>query len=155
MSKRVLVVCIGNRLVGDDGVGPHVFDVLERDGVPDSVSLRLHETRGIALLDDLAGQDLLIAVDAVQLGKPPGTLHIRRGDRLGTGRRMPVTSHDVSLFETLAVCEVLYPEKLPASVLLIGVEGRDFNQLGASLSSAVRNAIPAVVRAVKAELDGC
>lgn len=147
--NRALVVCIGNRLVGDDGFGPQVFDALARESLPPHVHVRLLETRGIALLDELDGPDLLIVVDAVQLGAAPGTLHVLESETLRDVARMPVTSHDIALNEALAVCGVLYPERLPSNVLFIGVEGCDFSLLGAPLSPAVARTIPSVVQKIQ------
>ncbi len=148
--KKPLVVCVGNRLVGDDAAGPHVFDALTQTNLSDLATLCLLETRGIGLLDELQGQDLLIVVDAVQLGAVPGTLHILRGDALREVGRMPVTSHDIALNEALSVCALLYPERMPGAVLFIGIEGANFNILGASLSREVRAAIPRVVEEIRA-----
>lgn len=149
-----LVVCIGNRLVGDDGAGPAVYDVLEKETLPEDVGLELLETRGIALLDDLSAQERLLVVDAVQLGTPPGTLHILNQDTLRDAARMPVTSHDIALTETLAVCAVLYPERMPKEVLFIGIQGRDFNLLGGPLCDEVAQAIPEVVSIILKTLRG-
>ena len=149
----VLVVCIGNRLVGDDGVGPAVFDVLADARLPENVSLMLLETRGIGLLDELDGQSLLAVVDAVRFGTPPGTLHVLNREELSAAVRMPVTSHDIALTEALAVGERLFPERMPSDVLFIGVEGKEFSLLGAPLSPEVAAAVPRVVETLTAHLS--
>ena len=148
----VLVVCVGNRLVGDDGVGPAVFDALTDFPLPENVSLTLLETRGIGLLDELDGQSLLAVVDAVRFGTPPGTLHVLNGEELASAARMPVTSHDIALTEALAVGERLFPERMPSEVIFIGVEGKEFSLLGASLSPEVEAAVPRVIETLTARL---
>jgi hydrogenase maturation protease len=144
----VLVVCVGNRLIGDDAVGPIVFDALSKSTLPSSVRLCLLETRGIEVLDELAGEDLLIVIDAVRFSAPPGTIHRMSGDDLRVASRMPVTSHDIALVDALSVCALLYPERMPKEVRFIGIEGERFSILGEPLSEAVEKAVPVVVEEI-------
>ncbi len=148
--SRSLVVCVGNRLIGDDAAGPVVFDALSESSLPDSVRLCLRETRGIQLLDELAAEDRLIVVDAVRLGAAAGTVHRLNLEELHAAARMPVTSHDIALADALDVGARIYPERMPREVLFLGIEGESFSVLGAPLSPAVEKAIPTVVADVTA-----
>jgi hydrogenase maturation protease len=145
---RALVVCVGNRLIGDDAVGPIVFDALLKSILSPSVRLCLLETRGIAVLDEFAAEDLLIVIDAVRFGAEAGTIHRMSREDLQAAARMPVTSHDIALADALSVCALLYPERMPKEVRFIGVEGENFNILGAPLSDAIEKAVPIVVEEV-------
>ena len=50
----MLVLGLGNRLMGDDAVGPNVVDALAaEDDAPDGVSWRDGGTMGLALLPEI------------------------------------------------------------------------------------------------------
>jgi hydrogenase maturation protease len=153
MSRRapsdVLIVCIGNSLAGDDGLGEAVYERLRR--APESMSSRLLllGLGGLALLDYLRSQKLLIVIDAVQFNSQPGTVHVMDFDRIPAAETQAVSLHGIGLRETLCVAQLLYPDRLPNRIVLIGVEGRCFNELGAPLSGEVAGALEAVVEEVQ------
>lgn len=146
--NRSLVVCIGNALAADDAVGPRVFDALHSKDLPKEVRVVLLGTQGIALLDELRGENLLVVVDAVRFGGPAGTLYLKDQAALKPAGGMPVTSHDIGLSEVLEVGKQLYPEKMPGKTVLVGIEGACFDALGAPLSPAVEAALGPAVDAV-------
>lgn len=135
-----LIVCIGNDLVADDGAGPAVFDALSRMSLPPSVRLVNLGLGGIALLDELDGEDSLVVVDAVMLGDPAGTVHVIDWDALPEAGQA-VTAHGIGVREALAVGCRLFPERMPKSVGLVGIEGRCFDGLGEPLSPEVAGAV--------------
>ena len=72
---RFLVACLGNAIRGDDGFGPAVARRLEGARLPADVEVAEFGTAGIALVQRLMnGYDGVILVDAVDRGKPPGTI---------------------------------------------------------------------------------
>ncbi|OAD20037.1 methyl viologen-reducing hydrogenase maturation protease [Candidatus Thiomargarita nelsonii] len=76
---------------------------------------------GLALLDHLHSQELMIVVDACFQGKPPGEICVMEPN-LDT-QTMDVTSvHQIGPLETLAVAKRLFQEKMPQRILLIIVE---------------------------------
>jgi hydrogenase maturation protease len=134
------VLCLGNELLGDDGVGPAVADELRRAGVADVVT---RSRSGTQLLDDLDGVDRLIVIDAVQSGlAQPGTVwHWEEGDLLAAPSAAP---HGLGLLETLDLARVM-GLAAPREVKVIAVEAGDCQTMGAPMSPAVRAAIPAMV----------
>lgn len=73
---RILIACIGNIFMGDDGFGVEVARALATRRLPDEVRLVDFGIRGFdltyALLD---GYDVTIFVDATSRGEAPGTLY--------------------------------------------------------------------------------
>ena len=61
--RRVLVVGIGNPDRGDDAVGPAVVQVLA-ERLPDDVLMRTRSGNMLALIDDWAGFDAVVCIDA-------------------------------------------------------------------------------------------
>jgi hydrogenase maturation protease len=148
MSGRVLVVCIGNELVADDGVGWVVHQELEKRVLPEGVRLVFLGLGGIDLLEVLNGEDLLVVVDGVQLGKAPGTVHRLGWEQLPHAPSRPVSGHGIGVREALAIGTRLYPQRIPHQAVLFGVEGRCFDRLGDGLSPEVAQAVPEVVRLI-------
>ena len=149
-AARALVVCIGNELVADDAVGHAVFTQLTEQGLPGNVRLEYCGVGGIALLELLTGQEeLMIVVDAVQLGEPVGTVRLWPWDELPVLEGgSAISAHGIGLKDTLAIGQTLYPERMPNRILLVGIEGRCFDQLGAAMTPEVAAAVPLAVAAI-------
>lgn len=154
-AARALVVCIGNELVADDAVGHAVFTQLAELGLPGNVRLEYCGVGGIALLELLTGQEeLMIVVDAVQLGDPIGTVRLWSWDELPVLEGgSAISAHGIGLKDTLVIGRTLYPERMPRQILLVGVEGRCFDQLGSAMSPEVAAAVPLAVAAICKELN--
>lgn len=147
--KRVLIVCLGNQLAADDGAGHAVFAALGRSRLPDQTELRFTGLGGIDLLEELAGEDLLIVVDAVQFGARPGTVHVLPWEKLPTADLRPVSGHGIGVREAIEVGRRLYPERIPKKIVLIGIEGKCFDQLREELTAEVAAAVTVAVSAVR------
>lgn len=147
MSVNALVICIGNDLVADDGVGHVVYNELTRRDLPQGTRLKLLGLGGMTLLGEFSGEDLLVVVDAVQFGVSPGTVHILNWEDLPEGGSH-VSCHGIGIREAIEVSRKLYPQKTPKSVCLVGIEGQCFDQLGIGLSPEVAASIPSVVEAI-------
>lgn len=149
-----LVICIGNELVADDAVGYRVYRQLQQQTVVKDMRLEYCGVGGVALLELLTGAErLLIVVDAVQLGAPVGTLHRIAWDQLPGMAEHAISAHGIGLKDTIAIGKALYPERMPGRILLIGVEGRCFNELGGTMTPEVASAIPGVIAAIYDELS--
>lgn len=143
----VVVLGIGNTLLGDDGVGIAVVRRLEDAGLPPSVRLVDGGTGGLGLLHILADARAAVVIDAVDAKLAPGSVVKLDGDRLGTGRA-PVSLHHPRLADLLALLRRL--GRRPR-LRLVGVQVADVSP--GELSGPVRDSLPAVVRAVRREVD--
>jgi len=140
----VLVLGLGNILLGDDGVGPALLREVQRlyAGVP-AVECVDGGTQGMALLGHLAGREALIILDAFASGRNAGAVSVLEGaDVLGWGVTRSTTAHEGNAGELLAVAQLL--DGLPERVFLIGIEPeRVRTELG--LSEHVTGALPAAL----------
>ena len=143
-----LVVCIGNDLVADDGIGKAVFDELQSMLLPDGIRRVYLGLGGIDLLEEMDGEELLVVVDGVQLGGQAGTIHQLHWQQLPGIEARPVSGHGISIKEAVIVASRLYPERCPKDTYLVGIEGECFNRLGEGLSPAVRKAVPLAAKAI-------
>jgi len=80
-GPRILIACIGNIFLGDDGFGTEVARQLAGRELPPGVILKDFGIRGLdltyALLDSY---DLVILVDACSRGGEPGTVYLVEPD---------------------------------------------------------------------------
>jgi hydrogenase maturation protease len=154
----VLVLGVGNVLLGDDGVGPALLREVQRlyADVP-AVECIDGGTQGMALLGYLAGREALIILDAFAGGRNAGNVSVLEGAAvLGCGVTRSTTAHEGNASELLAAAQLL--DELPERVFLVGIEPeRVRTELG--LSERVASALPAalvrtcgVVERVLAEL---
>lgn len=90
----LLVLGLGNVILGDDGLGAAAVARLEsRYRLPEGVRLEDGGTLGLALLDLIGEARYLILVEAVRTGEPPGTLGpARQRGCHGRGARPPVSA---------------------------------------------------------------
>ena len=74
--ERIAVMCIGNTLMLDEGVGPRVAEeLLSRFSFPEHVDVLDCGTMGMSLLSVMRRYDVILVVDAVDnTGHPPGTV---------------------------------------------------------------------------------
>ena len=74
-TKPVVIVALGNDILGDDGVGFHAARLLRAEFTDVADVVETGEA-GLALLDHLEGYERAIILDAVATGRcPPGTIH--------------------------------------------------------------------------------
>jgi hydrogenase maturation protease len=153
VSARVLVAGIGNVFLGDDGFGVEVARRLAREELPAGVTVTDVGIRALhlafALLD---GPDLLVVVDAVGRGGPPGTLYLIEPDlraALGPARELP-DAHGMNVATVLAAVRGLGGE-LPRT-LIVGCEPGSLAE-GMGLSPAVEGSVPLAAKMVRSLLE--
>ena len=123
----------------------------ERYRLPDGVEVLDGGTCGMDLLDVIAGRDHLILVDAVNTGRPPGTL-VRYADRdIPAAFRTKTSPHQLGLADVLALLKLL--DRAPRRVTVIGVEAASLG-VGLELTPVVAARVEEAVQMVWAELGG-
>jgi hydrogenase maturation protease len=149
-QKRILVLGVGNILLGDEGTGVRVIEKLEDEYIF-SENVRLYDggTLGLRLLDPIFESDYAVVVDIVRGGGAPGTIYRILEDDLP--KKIPYKSslHELNMVETL-----IYAEELgnrPTAVV-IGVEPGDWSSWSTELTEPVRNRMEDIVTAVLEEI---
>jgi hydrogenase maturation protease len=147
----ILVLCLGNDILRDDGVAWAVASALE-GRVAEGVVVKRSSLSGFYLLDELTGWDRAVVVDAVQTGvHPPGTVLSFPFDALGT--EAGPSPHAVGL-PTVVRLGRQSGVPLPASIHIVAVEVDDMVSFCEGLTPAVQAAVRAAVDAVRSVLAG-
>jgi hydrogenase maturation protease len=140
----VLIIGVGNLLMGDEGVGIHVINALEEEPALPGVQLLDGGTGGINLLEAIARAPIVVMIDATRDGKRAGTItelepacvaDIPRG----------LSAHDFGLRDLFAAAALLgqFPD-----IRLFTVSVETINPMCLELSEPVSEAVPIVVRGV-------
>jgi hydrogenase maturation protease len=147
---RVLVLGVGNVLLTDEGVGPHtITELTRRYEFPPEVRLIDGGTSAMELLDDMARNDLLLIVDAVRTGAPPGTLVKLEGEQVPKFFTTKLSPHQVGLSDVLAT--LMLTGESPKETVIVGVVP-DSLKLAMELSPTVAPVVPQVIETVLGEL---
>ena len=148
---RTVLIGHGDPARGDAAAGLLVVRALE-ERLPEDIRA-IEVTDGRVLAETWAGFDLVILVDAMRSGAPPGTVHRFEGRvLLGQDALRAFSAHGVGLETVLTLAS--RRGDLPPELIVVGIEGREFDA-GAAVSPTVRAAVPGAVRAVLEELGRC
>lgn len=149
-ASPVLVLGVGNLLMGDEGVGIHTLRALERDPVPDGVRLLDGGTAGINLLEDIQEARVVVMIDATRDGRPAGSIALHRPETVGA---LPhgLSAHDLGIKDLFAAAALL--GKLPV-IYLFTISVETIIPMNMELSSPVAAAVPEVAEAVNSLIAG-
>ena len=143
----IAVVGIGNNLLQDDGVGIHALQYFEQHHADDSVRCLDAGTVGLALMDRLSNLHGLVAVDAMRLGKPPGTVTVLEGNAMDRHLRNHHGSvHELGLSDILDALRLC--GDLPAYRALVGIEPEQMDW-GTEPTQKVAAAIPSATERIR------
>jgi len=146
----VVVLGIGNSLLGDDGAGLELLEGLRAAG-DCSAAIEWVDggTLGLALLGVLEARRALLILDAVQMGSPPGTIHVLGREEL-MKLRSGATAHETGAIQLLNAAALV--GDLPGQFAVVGIEPAVL-RTGIGLSDGVRAALPLAVERAKSILD--
>ncbi len=146
---RIVVLGVGNLLLGDEGVGVHLIQRLREMEIGEGVELI---DGGTSLLDFLTRMEdisKLIIVDAIKLGGKPGrTYKISVDDTLFKGGKDITSLHQLAVVETLALTKKM--GKLPPTVI-IGIEPKEI-AYGLELSPEIERELEKMVNLILKEV---
>lgn len=152
-DPELAIVGVGNRIMGDDGLGPEIVERLAASQAFSTADVRLIDagTTGFLALEAMSGAERAVVVDAIETGEPPGTIQeYRCVDGAFETERPEMTMHDVSFTEAMLAGRDVYD--LPREIHILGVEPADVS-VGVELSEAVDAAATEIVHILTAMVD--
>ncbi len=144
----MLILGIGNLLMGDEGVGVHAVRALEGEAMPEGVTVLDGGTGGFHLLELFDEHRHMILIDATLDDGEPGTVRVLR-PKFATDFPRSLSAHDIGLRDLVESAALLGP--LP-TIDLITVSIAKIQPMGMDMTAEVAGALPLVLQTVRALL---
>ena len=138
MTKPVLILGIGNYLMGDEGIGVHMAQLLDKEIDSEDIDVVDGGTGGFHLLEYFEMYDHVILIDATLDSNPVGTIRLIR-PRFAADFPNAMSTHDIGLKDL--VCSLQLLDKMP-DVQLFVVSIESIQQQGVNLTPEIQNVIP-------------
>jgi hydrogenase maturation protease len=147
MNDTILVACVGNIFLGDDGFGVEVARALTTRSLPEGVVAKDFGIRGFDLAYALLEPwRTVILVDALPRGGRPGAVYVMEPDLSQMGNPstpgMELNPHGMDPVRVLNLALSMGP--VPAKIFVVGCEPGDFGDESGGrmgLSATVRNGV--------------
>lgn len=142
MTRRTIVLGIGNTLLGDEGIGVHALRALEaRAADLGDVEYVDGGTLSFTLATAIEDADRFIVLDATQLNAAPGTVKLFEDDAMDRflGNQRKASVHEVGLIDLMVMARLA--GRFPERRALIGIQPQYLDWADAP-TPAVAAAIP-------------
>jgi len=143
--KKILILGIGNILMGDEGVGVHTIKALEQNSFFEEIDLLDGGTGGFHLMAYFQEYHNIIMIDATMDKKRAGTVSVIE-PKFASDFPKSLSAHDIGLKDMIESITIL--GKLP-KIYLITVTIDSIQSMHMELSTEVKNAIPKVIDNIK------
>ncbi len=151
---HTLIVGLGNPVLGDDGVGWKIADLVEelipgQYGGETQIEVERLSLGGLSLMERLVGYDRAILIDALEIGKgPPGSVYNFTLDELpNPSAGHSGSAHDTTLQSALEIGRALGAH-LPDQVIVIAVEAKTVYEFSDKLTPQISKAVPIAAQKV-------
>lgn len=133
-------------MCGDDGVGPRVIEALEKEDLPQNVTLYRADVSGLDLLKFFPGYTRVIIIDASDMKLPPGAVRVFKASEIKEADfNDKFSTHGLALLETLTLAREL---EIDSDISIVGVQPLD-TSFNLSMSQKLESCVPSIVKRVK------
>lgn len=140
-SNSILILGVGNYLMGDEGVGVHTIQEMSKLELPEYIDILDGGTGGFLLLSCFEAYKTIIFVDATMDGKPEGTITKLR-PKFAADFPKALSVHDVGLKDMI---EAVYLMEQVPDIHLFTVSVKQLNPMTVELNPKVNEALPKLV----------
>ena len=144
MEDRLLIMGVGNYLMGDEGVGVHAAQKLLSTGLPDYVDVVDGGTGGFHLLEYFEKYRRVILVDATLDGRKAGTVRLIQ-PKFAADFPKSMSTHDIGLRDMVNSLQLI--DKIPEMYLFV-VSIEFIQQQGVEMTDEVEAAMPELLNQV-------
>lgn len=144
-NSPILILGIGNYLMGDEGVGVHTALRLQEMQLPENIEIVDGGTGGFHLLQYFEDHDTVILIDATLDGNAPGTIRLIE-PRFAKDFPRAMSTHDIGLRDMVSALQ--WMEKMPHIYLFV-VSIETIQQQGIELTPAIEQAMPLLLEKVQ------
>jgi len=143
-SQSILILGVGNYLMGDEGVGVHLIQEMAKMKLPDQVDILDGGTGGFLLLNCFEAYKTVIFVDATMDGQEEGTISLIR-PKFASDFPTALSVHDVGLKDMI---EAVYLMETKPDLQLITISIKEVIPMTIGLSPKIKNAIPDAIEQI-------
>lgn len=143
-SDSILVMGVGNYLMGDEGIGVHIIQEMAKLDLPDTLDILDGGTGGLLLLSCFEAYPVIIFVDATIDGKAPGTISAIT-PKFASDFPTALSVHDVGLKDMV---EAVYLMEDVPEIHLITISIEELKPMTIELSKPVYEAIPRAIEKI-------
>ncbi len=143
-NAKLLVLGMGNILMGDEGIGVRSVEYLEKQKLPKNIDLLDGGTGGFNLLPEIQNYSKVILIDATLDDNPPGTLRIIK-PRFAKDFPKAMSTHDIGLKDLIESASILgnLPEIYLVVITIPGIQS-----LNMDLSEEITKCLPEISKTV-------
>lgn len=143
-SNSILILGVGNYLMGDEGVGVHLIQEMAKMDLPEYLDILDGGTGGFLLLSCFEAYKTVIFVDATMDGKAEGTISLIR-PKFASDFPSALSVHDVGLKDMI---EAVYLMDSKPKIPLFTISIKEMVPMTIELSSSVKEAIPKTIKQI-------
>ncbi len=143
-SNSILVMGVGNYLMGDEGIGVHVIQEMAKHKLPPYVDILDGGTGGFLLLNCFEAYSTVIFIDATMDGKPVGTISQIR-PKFASDFPSALSVHDVGLKDMIEAVYLM--EKVP-DIHLFTVSIKEIVPMTLELNQKIKDSIPQIIEKI-------
>ena len=143
-SNSILVMGVGNYLMGDEGIGVHVIQEMAKNKLPEYVDILDGGTGGFLLLNCFEAYATVIFIDATMDGRKAGTISLIK-PKFASDFPSALSVHDVGLKDMIEAVYLM--EKIP-DIHLFTVSIEEINPMTIELNKKVKNSIPGLIEII-------
>ncbi|WP_372792755.1 hydrogenase maturation protease [Lutibacter sp.] len=141
-SNNILVMGVGNYLMGDEGIGVQVIQEMVKYKLPEYVDILDGGTGGFLLLNCFEAYKTIIFIDATMDGKPAGTISLIR-PKFASDFPSALSVHDVGLKDMI---EAVYLMENVPDIHLFTVSIEEIVPMTLELNPKVKESIPLLIQ---------
>jgi hydrogenase maturation protease len=143
-SQKVLVLGVGNYLMGDEGVGVHIIYEMGEQNLPDYLDILDGGTGGFFLMNYFDLYPTIIFIDATIDDQDAGTVSVIR-PKFAADFPTALSVHDVGLKDMI---EAIYIKDVVPDLHLVTISIEKIIPMDISLSKKVEESVPIAIKTV-------
>jgi hydrogenase maturation protease len=153
MSERIAVIGVGNEMMGDDAIGPHIVrELISRKVLPEEVLLIDEGRGGMRLVHHIREMEKVIIIDAADIGKDPGDFTAFRPEDVESIKDLSGTNiHEWDLLKMLELSRML--GECPDDIRILAIQPENL-EWGESISSELLGRVEEYIENVKDLFEG-
>ena len=143
INKEILVLALGNDIMGDDAAGIDAARVLKKE-FGGKINIFEVSSAGFLLLDIMEGYEKVLIIDSIPVAAGGRAGSIRELDKVDLSRKFSISPHYVGLPELMELAGRL-DIKFPRIIKALVIEINDSGIIREGLSPEIEEKIPLLV----------